>query len=168
MTSAHPLLCALADALEAAAPGEVQLGEFLADQYPGKGGEDPNLTIQFGQMIVRLMEHAVLSMRLSETPVARVVEERPKTSRYARLQMRREGRAPNAYHYCTAVHEPWKRTLFDLLDGERNQTQLVSALAASDAKWEGADESSAGDRERFFAGRVPEALEEFRRKALLV
>lgn len=163
ITSAHPLLCALADALEAAAPGEVLLGEFLADQYPGEGKKDPQITLQFSQMIIRLMEGAVVSMRLSETPVARTVAEYPQTTRFARLQMAREGRATNAYHLCRSVPEPWKRALFVLLDGTRDLGQLIAELVASGVEAEGAE-----DRAAFFAEQVPLAMEEFRQKAFLV
>jgi hypothetical protein len=163
ITSAHPLLCALTDALEAAAPGEILLGEFLADQYPGEGKKDPQLTLQFGQMIIRLMEGAVISLRLSETQVARTVAERPRAERFARLQMGREGRAANAYHLCRTVAEPWKRALFLLLDGTRDYGQLVAALVASDVETDGVE-----DRAGFFAEQVPVAMEEFRQKALLV
>jgi SAM-dependent methyltransferase len=163
ITSGHPLLCALADALEAAAPGEILLGEFLADQYPGVGKKDPQVTLQFGQMIIRLMEGAVISTRLSETPVARTVAERPRVARFARLQMGREGRAANAYHLCRTVPEPWKRALFVLLDGTRDREQLVAELVAS-----GVETGGAEDRAAFFAEQVPQAMEEFRQKAFLV
>lgn len=128
LTSSHPMLCALADALEEAAPGPVSLGAFLASRQEPGAAPDPLLTLQFGQLILKLLEGAVIRLRQRETPVARAVGKHPCTSAFARMQMAAEGRAPNAYHTTMAIHEPWQRALLTLLDGSRDLDQLSVAL----------------------------------------
>ncbi len=172
LTSSHPLMCALADALEAAAPGAVHLGEFRADRNQGRLPANPLQTVEFGHLILRMFEGAALRLWMMPAPMARKVSDRPEARAFARQQVAYEGLAADAYHACTAVTEPWKRTLFCLLDGTRTHEQLADELATSDVPLpDGANcnlpEGREADRLTFFRRHVPEALEGFRRNAIL-
>lgn len=189
LTSAHPMLCALADALEAAAPGSVSLGEFLASRQKPGAEPDAQLTLQFGQLILKLLESAAIQLIPREAKVARTVGRHPRTSAFARMQMAIDGRAPNAYHASMEIKEPWQRALLTLLDGSRDRDQLAEALATlswreisgaektltrfgiaeSDAFLKKPERAASPEALlAFYREEVPQALEELMRKAYLV
>lgn len=134
LTSSHPMLCNLAAALEAAAPGSISLGAFLAKMQESLPSPSPELTLQFGHLIVRLRESGVLRLRLRNVQVAHEVGTHPRVPPFTRVQAAVEMSAPNCYHACLGVTEAWHRALLTLLDGTRSHNELAEGLA--DLTWQ--------------------------------
>lgn len=133
LVSAHPMLCALADALEAASPGSVLLREFLSEWTRNSGASGAEIEGQLAHLALKLIEAAAIQIHPREIPVARTVGAYPRVSAFARMQMARERSAPNLYHASMSVDEPWGRALLTLLDGTRNHEDLARAL--TDLTW---------------------------------
>lgn len=129
LTARHPLVIALAEALEAAAPGSVALGAFWQRYQQEHPDMPPELARQFWPVVVQMLQRSVLRLRRREVAVAHQVEERPCVPAFTRLQARWDRYAANAYHASSAVPESWQQALLTLLDGTRNLEQLATDLA---------------------------------------
>ncbi|MCZ2152650.1 MAG: class I SAM-dependent methyltransferase [Bryobacterales bacterium] len=128
LTSANPMLVGFADALQKASPGSISLSEFLSHWSQGSEVARPELEKQLCHLVMKILEASAIELHPREIPVARSVEAYPRVSEFARMQMARDHWAPDVYHESMPVEEPWKQVLFTLLDGTRNQEDLIEAL----------------------------------------
>ncbi len=129
ITSSHPLFSALADAMQAAAPGAVHLRDFVTQHAQSTGLPESVLSFHIIPLVQSLLDGAVLRLRLEAAPVACLLPPRPFTGKFSRLQAALDSQAPNAYHACVSIAQPWQRALFTLLDGTRDLPQLAETLA---------------------------------------
>ncbi len=194
ISSTHPMFCAFADALQAAAPGSVCVKEFIASESAEHSIPEVLIALPMAGLLRQLVDGAVIRLRLSNVPVASQVPERPRTSAFARIQVAAQGSAANAYHQCLNIDEPWHRVLFTLLDGTRNHTEIVEAL--TERTWRELDGNARQDKQHgesllstagsavflespgllesrnslmtFYQEQVPLALESFVEKALIL
>ena len=134
LTTSHPLVCALADALQAAAPGSISLAAFWEELQRRHPEMHPGLTSQYWPLVQQLMEGGVLRLRLRQVPVAGSLGARPRTSHFTRIHAQWDACVANAYHSSSEVPEAWQRLLLTLLDGTRDRQQLLDDL--SNCCWE--------------------------------
>lgn len=130
LTTGHPLLAFLADALEAAAPASVLLGRFWTELQSRHPHLPQGVAAQFWPMVVQLLQGGVIRLRLRDVEVAVEPGERPCVTPFTRLQGRWDRYVANAYHASSSVPEPWQQALFTLLDGTRDRERLADDLAS--------------------------------------
>lgn len=134
LTTGHPLVCALADALQAVAPGSIRIGAFWQDLQEKHPEMHPGLKEQFWVVVRQLVEAGAVKLRTRQVPVASSLADQPETLPFIRLQSRWDAFVTNAYHESSQVPEDWQRVLLSLLDGTRDREQLLQALA--DTCWQ--------------------------------
>ncbi|MCW5966619.1 MAG: class I SAM-dependent methyltransferase [Bryobacterales bacterium] len=167
VTTGHPLLGALADALEAASPASIQLGTFWTELQSRQPDLPQGLASQFWPMVVQLLQGGVIRLRLRNVEVACEAGERPCVTPFTRMQARWDRYVANAYHASSAVPEPWQQALFTLLDGTRDRERLAADLAR--LCWEDIQNGSTEGHPEFAApwaiAQAPAFLEEPARAA---
>jgi SAM-dependent methyltransferase len=135
LTTGHPLVCALADALQTAAPGSIQIGAFWQDLQEKHPEMHPGLKEQFWLVFRQLAEAGAVKLRMRNVPVASGLADCPVTLPFIRIQSRWDAFVTNVYHESSQVPEDWQRVLLSLLDGTRDREQLLQGL--TDSCWQG-------------------------------
>lgn len=130
ITTSHPVLCALAAALEAAAPASISLGEFWTQLQAQHQEADPNLLRQFWPIALQLLEAGALRLRVRRVHVATVLSEYPVAMTFCRIHAQWDSYVANTYHASSTIPEPWQRAMLTLLDGSRDRAAIARDLAA--------------------------------------